>query len=388
MPKKKSSPDPESGDSLSIVLDDFDYRVECDDFLLYELGRLIEEDQASFQDEEFRRVIEEGIREHVDKRLDVRAEIAMRLRVAHTRLDERVRPVAARVLRAVENTDFSLRDAGLIVRTYTTYLFRRLEECAGRSTVREDEARILTERWQRGEVLREEMTKQLTLIGRPAVGPVADLLFDSLDDRDVVRTALETLGTIRTSVSARVLAHVISEPMVDEDLEIKAYDLARMMWPLPRHYILYSLRPHTHEDLPFRWFQLLIDREDSEAVERILEEVLLHGDNPAFREDLLALIELLKESRDPETEEKVMQILNGLERGHPAVVMLEGFLKRTNSRRGISRFEFRNSNLNKKYLAAAKLYDAGKKSEALRKLNELLKEEPRYPFALMLKRLI
>ena len=30
-------------------LEDFDYRVECDDFLLYELGRLIEDDKASLR---------------------------------------------------------------------------------------------------------------------------------------------------------------------------------------------------------------------------------------------------------------------------------------------------------------------------------------------------
>ena len=31
-------------------LDDFDYRVDCDDFLLYELGRLIEEERASLEE--------------------------------------------------------------------------------------------------------------------------------------------------------------------------------------------------------------------------------------------------------------------------------------------------------------------------------------------------
>src|SRR2546425_8857175 len=63
-------------------LENFDYLVECDDFLLYELGRLIDEDRASLDDEEFRRVVDEGIREHVETRLEVRAELAMRLRAA------------------------------------------------------------------------------------------------------------------------------------------------------------------------------------------------------------------------------------------------------------------------------------------------------------------
>jgi hypothetical protein len=43
---------------------------------------------------------------------------------------------------------------------------------------------------------------------------------------------------------------------------------------------------------------------------------------------------------------------------------------------------------NKRYLAAAKLFDSGRKTDSLRKLDELLKDESRYPFALMLKRLI
>jgi len=43
---------------------------------------------------------------------------------------------------------------------------------------------------------------------------------------------------------------------------------------------------------------------------------------------------------------------------------------------------------NRKYLAAAKLFDAGKKADAGRALDELLKEDPQYPLALMLKQLI
>jgi len=61
-------------------LDNFDYRVQCDDFFVYELGRLVEEDRASFDDEEFRRLVDAGIHEHVERRLDIRAEIAARLR--------------------------------------------------------------------------------------------------------------------------------------------------------------------------------------------------------------------------------------------------------------------------------------------------------------------
>ncbi len=40
---------------------------------------------------------------------------------------------------------------------------------------------------------------------------------------------------------------------------------------------------------------------------------------------------------------------------------------------------------NERYLAAAKLFDSGRKVEAGRKLDELLNEEPQYPLGLMLK---
>src|SRR5262245_60388780 len=119
MPKKKRSPDSESAKILSFALDDFDYRMECDDFLLYELGRLIEEDNASFENDEFRGVINQDVHEHIDTRLEVRAELARRLRIVSPKLDTSLRPVAARILHAVEDAGSPLSDIGLIVRTYT-----------------------------------------------------------------------------------------------------------------------------------------------------------------------------------------------------------------------------------------------------------------------------
>jgi hypothetical protein len=335
-------------------LENFDYRVECDDFLLYELGRLIEEDRASLDDEEFRRVIDEGIREHVDTRLELRAELAMRLRAAGSS--------TSRLLQTVEDIQSSLSSVGLVVQSYIGYLFRRLEECSGETD---------------------------------PVAPLADRLFDSLDDRTAAEAALDALGSIHSSVSARVLAHAVSEPMLEEDLEMKAYALVRAMWPLPRHYITYSLKPHTHEDIPFRWFQLLIDCQEPAAVDRILEEVLVHAGNPSFREDLLALVELLWQSRDPGREEKIMELLNSPDTPQGAAEILEGFLKTSSGparRSGADADPWANlarlHAANKRYLAAAKLFDSGRKTDSLRKLDELLKEESRYPFALMLKRLI
>jgi tetratricopeptide (TPR) repeat protein len=338
---------------LKKTLDDFDYRVECDDFLLYQLGDLIEDDRASFDDEELRRIIECGIHEHIERRLDVRAGMAMRLRM------ELSGP--HRLLQAIEDIESPLGEIPDIIQSYTAYVFHRLEQC---SELAPDER----------------------------VTNAAEVLLESPEDRPAAEASIDWLGSIRSAVSARILAHVLSEPMLDEDLEAKAYEYVRGMWPLPRPYILYSLKPHTHEDIPFRWFQLLIDCDEPSSVDRILEEFLVHGNDSEFREDLLALEQLLESARDPETDEKILQVLNSESVPQATVKMLEGFLKNTSKRTK------RNTNsdnpwaaldrayaANRQYLTAARLYDAGKKAEAMRALEELLKEDPQNPLALMLK---
>src|SRR5262245_25996103 len=103
-------------------LENFDYHVDCDDFLLYELGRLIEEDRVTFEDEEFRRLIRAGIHEHIERRLEIRANIAMRLRTSHTRPD--------RMLHAIEDIESPVRDLPHVIHSYTAYLFQRLEQCS------------------------------------------------------------------------------------------------------------------------------------------------------------------------------------------------------------------------------------------------------------------
>jgi hypothetical protein len=336
-------------------LENLDYRVECDDFLLYELGRLIEEDRAAFEDEEFRRVVESGIHEHVERRLDVRAEIARRLRANAAK--------SARLLHAVEDIESPLRELPEIIESYTAYLFRRLEECADAAP---DET----------------------------ITNAADTLFDSPDDRASCEAALQILASRRSAVSARVLAHVVSEPMLEEDLELKAYRYLQTLWPLGRHYILYSLKPHSHEDLPFRWFQLLVDCDEPSAVDRILEEFLVHGNDARYREDMVVLLQLLQQSRDPATEDKILQVLNSEDTPRPVVELLEDFLKTTKAAKLDTKEGGPWGSLdriyaaNEKYLAAAKLADTGRRAEALRALDDLLKEEPQYPFALMLRSLI
>ena len=331
---------------------DFDYHVECDDFFLYELGRLIDEDHASLEDDEFRMLIDSGIHEHVERRLEIRSEIARQLRKSPS--------MPGRLRRAVEDIEAPLRDFPVIVQSYTTYLFRRLETCSDEKPDEKVEA-------------------------------AADLLIESPDDRLAAETAITILGSRRSAVSARVLAHVISEPMLEEDLEMKAYGYAKAMWPLPRPYILYLLKHHTHEDIPFRWFQLFIDCNEPSTVDRILEEILIHAGDPNYREDLLALMEILPQAKDPAMEEKVLQVVNSDETPQPARELLEGFLRKTEPSvsHGDTPEPWKTlANLyaaNERYLAAATLFDAGRKHEAKQKLDELLNDQPGYPLATMLR---
>jgi hypothetical protein len=341
--------------SSNFPIQNVDYRVECDDFILYELGRLIDEDRASFEDDEFRRVIEAGIHEHIERRLDIRASVALRLRSSGR--------APVRVLRAVEDIESSLRHLPEIIQSYTEYLFQKLEQCS-----------------------EEEPDEKVT--------GAADALFDSPDHRETARGAIDLLGSTRSAVSARILAHAVSEPMLDEDIESKAYEYLRAMWPLPRPYILYSLKSHAHEDIPFRWFQLLIDCDEPSAVDRILEELVVHGNDSRYQEDLLALVQLLGHAGDPETEDKILQVLNSSETPRAASDMVEEFLKDTQTRR---RSTAPNSvwaqldrvyALNRQYLAAAEHFDAGRKAAARRSLDELLAEDPQHPLALMLQQLL
>jgi len=106
-------------------------------------------------------------------------------------------------------------------------------------------------------------------------------------------------------------------------------------------------------------------------------------------------VELLGEARDPATEEKVLQVLNSEDTPEGAKQILEGFLKntRTQSHKDAKAADpwtnlDRLYAANKKYLAAVKLFESGRTADASRKLDELLRDQPQYPFALVLKQLI
>jgi hypothetical protein len=189
-----------------------------------------------------------------------------------------------------------------------------------------------------------------------------------------------------------VLAHAISEPVLSEDLEMQAYKYARTLWPLPRNYVLFTLSDHSHEDLPFRWFQLVVESDELTAVDLILEEMFMHGGDPEYGEDLQAIIELLRLSRDPEVEEKIVAAMNSTEMAPEAQQILQQFL--ANFRPSTqpmdnpwSRAE-KLHQTNRAYLSAAKLFEQGKAQEALRAVDAILKALPNYPFAVALRKII
>jgi hypothetical protein len=322
---RKNTSTAESIEKVAAVLGSFDYGIDPDDFIVYELGRLIEEDRASLDDEEFRRLIDEGIHEHVEQSMGVRLRLATLLRGAHNAMDQGANAVAQRVIQALEDPRSDLRNVAVLVRSYTGYLLGKLETLA-ESWQDEQRSREWILRWRSGQVSRDALITELHRIGRAAAGPAADLLFEAPEDQIAAETAIDILAGIRSPVSARVLAHVVSEPMLEEDLEAKAFDALRSQWQFARHYMLYNLRSHTHEDLPYRWFQLLIDDNDPSAVDLVLEELQVHGANPTYHEDLSALVELLSNSRDPELEDKVLSMMNAQETPASVVAMLEGLL--------------------------------------------------------------
>lgn len=382
----------ESVDILSKAIAGFDFLVDADDFILYELNRMIDEERASFEDEEFRILIDEGIREHIEENLPVRAQLAGKLRVAARTVDPKTRVVAERVIRALENTLYDLRNAGVVVRTYTAYLFERLQSLDGMAPG-EAEVRAMIESWRAGGIPAARLIADLQTIGRPALGPIAELLTQSPEDRAAAELSLAVLSHIRSSVSARVLAYVVSEPMLDEDLEARAYTALRSQWPLARGYMLHSLHSHAHEDLPFRWFQLLIEADETTSSDLIYDEMRVHGKSPNYHEDLWALASLLAHSRDPDIEEKVLGWINVPQTPEPVVPMLQEFLKEY--RRpdpGTLKPDSQDpwaqrvhlQEMNSQCIAASRLLDGGNIKEAQLALDKILKEEPGYPFAAML----
>lgn len=345
----------EGAEKASAAIAGFDYHVDAEDFVLYELHRLIEEDRASFDDPEFRALIDSGVRAHIGEKPEVRAKLAGVLRSACT---EQTRTVTLRIVHALEDINTDLCNVGAVVRNYTTYLLSRLEG------VQQDE-------------------------GDDRVGEAADLLFESAGDRDGAETALTVLCASPSPVRARVLAHAVAEPLLDEDLEAKAFAALKSFWPLPRAYMLYNLQGHPHEDIPFRWFQLFVEVDELTTVDLVMEELRAHAEHADYNEDLSALMDVLHGCRDPELEDKILGAINSPGTSPAASALLRKFLEEHQPAAGsggnpwvVAEKQF---DLNLRYVEAARLYDAGKVTEAREKLDRLLAEDPAYPFALMLK---
>jgi len=385
-------------DALIEAVGPFDFEIGDDDYFLYELNRLIDEDRASFEDEEFRILIDEGIRTHVEENLPIRCKLAFRLRslelgVKQQKTDSPIRAVRDRVIRALENTEADLRNVAFVVLKFAEYLFERLQSIEDLSEG-ETKAREVIEAWIANSTSGEKLIADLQRIGRACLGPAADLLLNSTSDRNTSETALALLSGIHSPVSARVLAYVVSEPVLDEDLEARAYSALRNVWPLARPYVLHSLHLHAHEDLPFRWFQLLIETDEATASELIYEEMRAHGRQPDYLEDLWALASLMTYSRDPEIEDKVIGWINNPDTPSPVIPMLQEFLKEYRrpdakpSAEDLWAGRVRLRVLNEEYIAASRLFDAGRLDEARPALKKILQQEPNYPFAVTLLSMI
>jgi hypothetical protein len=267
-----------------------------------------------------------------------------------------------RVVHALEDVEADLCNVAVIVRNYTGYLFSRLE------------------------------TLEPELPDEDKISAAADLLFESTGDRSAAESALDVLCGRITAVSARVLAHAVSEPLLDEDLEARAWTALKSSWPLPRHYMLYSLREHPHEDIPIRWFQLFVDVDEVSTVELVLDELRAHGENSAYLEDLATLMETLHGCRDPELEDKILDAVNSPATTKAVQPLLRKFLEehRPDASDAASPWGERTRVLerNRQYRQAAELFEKGEKKKALEGLASILKADPANPFALMLKELI
>jgi len=356
---RKQSGIVEGVEKATATLTGTDYGIHPEDFILYELHRLIDEDRASFDDAEFRNLIDEGIRAHVQDNLETRARLAGALRSAG--LKGEAHTVATRVVHALEDLEADLCNVAVLVRNYIAYLLAKLEALEEDST----DERITT---------------------------AADLLFESTGDRSAAEAALDILCVNRSPVCARVLAHAVSEPLLDEDHEARAFAALRASWPLPRHYMLYMLREHPHEDIPIRWFQLFVEVDELSTADLVLEELRAHGENPAYLEDLATLMETLHGCRDPELEDKILGAVNSPSTSAPVLSLLRKFLEEhrpaPRDDQGPWARRDRALELNRRYRSAAALFEQGEKQKALLALKGILDADAGYPFAVMLKRVI
>jgi hypothetical protein len=298
----------DSTDLLAGYLDEVRYPIDAEDFLLFELGRLIDEGTPSFMNDEFRFLVEQSIRITLNPDIDLRARLVERLRREYPHMPSRARKIAPQIIGAIEDSDFSLDRIGAVVRSYTNQMLEVLENTEPDNSGA-DRARTAIESWREGTLDRFGLFAAIEEGGAEAVPAVADLLLEALGEPETVQTSLELLCLTPCPLAARVIAYVVSEPILEEAQEERAREILGELWPLPRTYILYRLKQHLHEDVPFRWLQILIELGEERAVDRILEELVTHARDENYVEDLRAILDLLDRSRDPGVVGKLLQLL-------------------------------------------------------------------------------
>lgn len=274
----------ESTDLLGPALSTVQSLAPADPYLVFELGRLLEEGKGTFEHEEFRFLIQQGVRLEYDREISLRARFVETLR----KTKEGSNALRTHVIGAIEDIDFPLDRIGAIVRHYSERLFRALEQADPEATTEE-------------------------------VARTVDQLFESPDDPGATRSAIIQLeeisdknpGSPECGVAQRALAYAVSEPLLEESQEEQACSSLRGAWPASRAFVLYNLRKHLHEDIPVRWLELLVAVGDLRAVERVLEEVLGHAADLEYREDLLVSLDLISRSKDPGRSGKLLRLLSG-----------------------------------------------------------------------------
>ncbi len=166
----------DSTDLLGGLIADVGFPIRSDDFFVFELARLTEDyDEPSFRNEEFRLLVEQGIRLLVDRDVGIRTRIVGKLRQAYPEMQPEARRIAPDVIGAIEDVDFPLQQVGAVVRSFTNQLFEKLEDMPDGSGA-EEPARELLEGWKAGKVDRLTMFEKMRDIGPDSAGTVADML--------------------------------------------------------------------------------------------------------------------------------------------------------------------------------------------------------------------
>jgi hypothetical protein len=180
--------------------------------------------------------------------------------------------------------------------------------------------------------------------------------------------------------------------LLDEDLEAQAFAALKSFWPRPRHYMLYNLQGHPHEDIPVRWFQLFVEMDELTTVDLVLEELRAHADSPNYLEDLAALQDVLHGCREPELEDKILCAINAPATSRAAATMLGKILEEHTPGKITGETPWTRTGqqleLNRQYVAAAGLFDRGQTKEAQSGVEAILAREPGYPLGLMLRRMV